>query len=66
VGAYLTYAAMGAKNPTLASLIEVSYPLFVVFFTWVFFREIQLNAMTCMGGLLVLAGVMVILRGGHA
>ena len=63
LGAYLTYAAMGAKNPTLVSLIEISYPLFVVLFTWIFFREMQLNPVTCVGGLLVLAGVAVIIMG---
>jgi len=63
LGAYLTYAAMGAKNPTLVSLIEITYPLFVVLFAWVFFRETQLNVVTFCGGLLVLAGVSVIIIG---
>jgi drug/metabolite transporter (DMT)-like permease len=63
LGAYLTYAAMGAKNPTLVSLIEISYPLFVVLFAWIFFREMQLNPRTLFGGLLVLFGVAVIVLG---
>lgn len=63
LGAYLTYAAMSAKNPTLASLIEISYPIFVVVFAWVFFREMQLNTLTLCGGLLVIAGVSVIVLG---
>jgi drug/metabolite transporter (DMT)-like permease len=63
LGAFLTYAAMSAKNPTLASLIEISYPLFVVVFAWLFFREMQLNPMTICGGLLVIAGVAVIILG---
>lgn len=63
VGAFLTYAAMSAKNPTLASLIEISYPLFVVLFAWIFFREMQLNPVTLFGGLLVVAGVTVIFFG---
>jgi drug/metabolite transporter (DMT)-like permease len=63
LGAYLTYAAMSAKNPTLASLIEISYPIFVVIFAWVFFREMQLNTLTICGGLLVIAGVSVIILG---
>jgi len=63
LGAFLTYAAMSAKNPTLASLIEISYPLFVVLFAWLFFREMELNTMTICGGLLVIAGVMVIILG---
>lgn len=63
LGAYLTYAAMSAKNPTLASLIEISYPIFVVAFTWLFFRENELNSMTFIGGFLVIAGVSVIILG---
>ena len=54
---------MSAKNPTLASLIEISYPLFVVLFAWIFFREMQLNTITICGGLLVIAGVAVIILG---
>ncbi len=46
VGALLIYMAIGEKNATLASLIEISYPLFVAFFAWVFFRETQFNAGT--------------------
>jgi drug/metabolite transporter (DMT)-like permease len=64
LGAYLTYAAMGAKNPTLVSLIEISYPIFVVLFAWIFFGEMQLNPVTLCGGMLVLAGVAVIILGG--
>lgn len=63
LGAYLTYAAMAAKNPTLASLIEISYPIFVVVFAWVFFREMQLNTLTLCGGLLAIAGISVIILG---
>lgn len=63
VGAFLTYVAMSAKNPTLAALLEISYPLFVVVFAWLFFREMQLNPWTLGGGLLVMAGVAVIIIG---
>jgi drug/metabolite transporter (DMT)-like permease len=65
LGAYLTYAAMGAKNPTLVALIEISYPIFVVLFAWLFFREMQLNSMTLSGGVLVLTGITVIIIGGR-
>lgn len=61
LGALMTYMASGAKNPTLASLIEISYPLFVVLFTWLFFREFQLNLMTMLGALLVISGITIIL-----
>lgn len=57
VGGLLIYAAIGEKNATLASLIEISYPFFVALFAWLFFREAQLNAATIAGGLLILGGV---------
>jgi drug/metabolite transporter (DMT)-like permease len=63
LGAFLTYAAMSAKNPTLAALIEISYPLFVILFAWIFFREVEFNFITLCGGLLVIAGVSVIILG---
>ena len=65
IGAYLTYAAMGAKNPSLVALIEISYPIFVVMFSWIFFRQMELNLMTFCGGLLILIGVSVIIVGGR-
>ncbi len=62
IGAWMTYQAVGAKNASLASMIEISYPLFVVVFTWLFFQEFQLNAMTALGAFFVAFGVMLILK----
>lgn len=56
----MIFLAIEAKNATIASLIEISYPFFVALFAWIFFREAQLNAPTVVGGLLILAGVLVI------
>lgn len=61
LGALMTYMAIGEKNASLASLIEISYPLFVVLFTWLFFREVELNVMTAVGAFLVISGVSLIL-----
>lgn len=65
LGALMTYLAIGGKNPTLTSLIEISYPLFVLLFTWLFFREVPLNIMAALGALLVLSGVALILLSEH-
>ena len=62
LAALMTYLAIGEKNATLASMIEISYPLFVVIFTWFFFQEFQPNAMTCLGSFFVIFGVMLILK----
>ena len=53
----LIYIAIGEKNATIASLIEISYPFFVAVFAWLFFREIQFNWLTIFGGVLILGGV---------
>jgi drug/metabolite transporter (DMT)-like permease len=56
----LIYIAIGEKNATIASLIEISYPFFVAVFAWVFFRETQFNWQTILGGVLILGGVGVV------
>ena len=63
VGTFLIYMAIGEKNATLASLIEISYPVFVAFFAWLFFRDVHINLSTLAGGLLILSGVAVVYLG---
>ena len=48
------------KNAALASLLEISYPLFVVIFSYLILKDAQLNWGTGLGGLLIFAGVVVI------
>lgn len=59
-GTLLIYLAIGEKDATLASLIEITYPLFVAFFAWLFFRQVQPNPMTGVGAALIMAGVAVV------
>lgn len=60
VGSVLLFAAIGSKNATLVSLIEVSYPAFVALFAWLLFREMHLNTSALIGGALVMSGVVLI------
>ncbi|MBN8709047.1 MAG: hypothetical protein BGO12_23255 [Verrucomicrobia bacterium 61-8] len=60
IGGLCIYHAIGGRNATVASLIEISYPLFVALFAWLFFRELQMNWQTMLGGLLILSGVGVV------
>ncbi len=60
VGSVLLFAAIGSKNATLVSLIEVSYPAFVALFTWILFREMHLTTSAIIGGVLVISGVVLI------
>ncbi|MGO8699412.1 MAG: EamA family transporter [Limisphaerales bacterium] len=52
--------SIGDRNATISGLIEVSYPLFIALFSWVFFRENNLTPGTVLGGLLVASGVVLI------
>jgi drug/metabolite transporter (DMT)-like permease len=66
-GAYLFNAlAIKEKNATLAALLEISYPLFIILFTAIFLREIHLNVRGWLGAGLILTGcVLVVASRGH-
>ena len=65
LGGLLIYMAIGEKNATLASLIEISYPIFVAFFAWLFFLETQFNLASLLGGALIIGGVAVVYLGNR-
>lgn len=45
------------KNASIAGLIEISYPLFIVLFSYLIYKESNLNPGTIVGGVLVFLGV---------
>lgn len=49
-----------SKNATLAGLIEISYPIFIVLFAYLLFRQNQLSASTAVGGAFIFVGVFII------
>ena len=56
-GAYLFNAyAIRDKNATLASLLEIAYPLFIILFTALFLRKMHLNFSGIVGAILILGG----------
>lgn len=55
-GAVLLYLSIASKNATLASLIEITYPVFVVFFSYILFKQLSINASVLLGGIMVIAG----------
>ena len=60
-GAYLFNAlAVNEKNATMASLLEISYPLFIILFTLIFLRELHLNVAGLAGAVLILAGCVLV------
>jgi len=61
VGEVLVYTAITGKNATLASLIEMTYPVFVVIFAYLFYREMHVTPSVFVGGLLILIGATIII-----
>lgn len=57
LASYLIVISIRSKNATAAAIIELVYPLFTVFFTWILFRENHANSSVLIGGALVFAGV---------
>ncbi|RKZ66895.1 MAG: hypothetical protein DRQ44_06240 [Gammaproteobacteria bacterium] len=55
-GEVMVYLAISGKNATLASLIEMTYPIFVVLFAYIFYRQMHVTASVFIGGLMVLMG----------
>ena len=57
----LLFLSIESKNATLASLLEITYPLFVAVFAFLMFREVHINASVIVGSALVMAGVGIII-----
>lgn len=55
-GTAFVFLAISSKNATLASLIEITYPVFVAVFSYLIFRHVHINASVILGGLLVVLG----------
>jgi len=55
-GEVMVYLAITGKNATLASLIEMTYPVFVVLFAYIFYRQMHVTASVFVGGVMILIG----------
>jgi drug/metabolite transporter (DMT)-like permease len=58
----LIFAAIAAGTATQASIIEITYPVFVALFAALLYGEASLTPQLLGGGLLILAGVALVLR----
>ncbi|MBX3709697.1 MAG: DMT family transporter [Gammaproteobacteria bacterium] len=60
IASYFIVISIHRKDATVAGIVELIYPLFIIFFTWLFFHENHLNIPVLIGGTLILIGVFVI------
>ncbi len=59
-GNFLIFMSIYEKNATMASIIEITYPLFTCLFAWLILRQVQIGWQTAIGGLFILAGIIII------
>lgn len=57
---YLSLLAVQLKNASLASMVEISYPLWVVLFTYLIFSDKQVSILSVIGGIFVIIGIMLV------
>lgn len=63
LGNLLISLSIQAKNATLAGLVELSYPIFTVLFTWLLFRQMHVTPAVLAGEALIVAGIVLVSRG---
>lgn len=57
IGNYCIYKGIFLKNASLVNLIEISYPVFTVMFSWILFKEFHLTSSTIAGAVLIFCGL---------
>src|SRR5262249_40196016 len=60
IASLLIFYSIQAKNATVAAIIELIYPLFTIFFTWMLFQQSHITWHVIVGGGLILIGVFII------
>ena len=60
VSSSLILVAIKNKNATVASLIEISYPIFVVLFSYLFYKNVHLNIGNSIWWILILVWIVLI------
>ncbi|AWN73179.1 DMT family transporter [Legionella anisa] len=60
IASYFIAASITLKNATIAGIVELTYPIFTIIFTWFLFNQAHVNFSVIIGGLLIFIGVLVI------
>jgi drug/metabolite transporter (DMT)-like permease len=60
VASYFIAVSITLKNATIAGIVELTYPVFTILFTWLIFNQVHVNSSVIIGGLLIFIGVLVI------
>ena len=66
LGNLMISLSIQAKNATVAGLVELSYPIFTVLFSYLLFKKWHLSPMGMGGGVLIMIGVAMVGLSGSA
>lgn len=61
----LIFTSINSSNATIAAIIESCYPIFTVIFAFLIFGEIQLNLISTLGFVLIIAGIILVKLYNH-
>ena len=61
IGSYLSWQSLKIySNPGLVALVESTYPVFAIIFSYIFFNVFRLNFFSIIGSLLIFVGIVII------
>ncbi|KTD43117.1 DMT family transporter [Legionella parisiensis] len=60
IASYFIAASINLKNATISGIVELTYPIFTIIFTWFLFNQTHVNFSVIVGGVLIFIGVLVI------
>ncbi len=60
LASFFIFASIYLKNATVAGIIELIYPLFIILFSWILFHETHVNLAVIIGGIMIFVGVIII------
>lgn len=60
-GLAIQLSIKSGDNAATASMVEISYPFFVILFTWLFFGENKMNWLTLIGGAICFVGTTIVI-----
>lgn len=63
VANFFIYSAIKNLDASTASIIEITYPMFVIFFSFLLFRQ-TINLYFALGALLIFAGTAIVIKFG--
>jgi drug/metabolite transporter (DMT)-like permease len=65
LGNFLIFMSIKASNATIAAILELSYPLFTILFTWLLFRINYISPGVIIGSIFIIIGVSLIFKYGQ-